>query len=611
MSLLDQPHHDGSPLYVGTETPLLGDMVSVRVRTHPSDPVEEIWIRTTKDAEPTFHPCTIVERNESAIWWEGEVPVLNPECHYRFLLRRRDTHDWLTGAGVFDHDVPDAFDFRLTTHEPGPDWGRDGVVYQVFPDRFARSKAADERPTPDWAVPEPWDAPVVFDGTDSRTWLQLFGGDLDGLTDHLDHVATVGADIVYTTPVFPAESNHRYNASTFDEVDPLLGGDAAYTRLIDASHKRGWKVLGDLTTNHTGDTHEWFLRARSTGPEKDWFFFHDDGTYETWMGHDSLPKLDHSQPALRSAFTEGGDSVVAHWLDFGLDGWRIDVANMTGRLGATDLNHGVARTVRATATDRRDDALVIGEHNHDASVDLPGDGWHGSMNYAGFSWPVWEWLVSPTTAARPFGMPVPIPRRSGTQVVNSIRQWHGRLGFRNLQWSWNILGSHDSARIRTITGSGAQQRVAAGLQFALPGVPMVFAGDEIGLEGTMGEDSRRTMPWDRRDTWDEETLDQYAALAALRREHTALRRGGLRWVHADEDTLAFLREHPDGNVLVVARRAAGPELRLPLAQLFTESSAQVDASATGPRTRLGAAARVDSNELVIPASDGPAFSLHA
>jgi alpha-glucosidase len=595
MDLLQQPHHDGSPLYVDSATPALGSTVTVRVRTSPTDPVEEIWIRTTKDAEPAFHPME-AERGDDATWWSGALPVLNPQTHYRFLLRSGDGYDWLTGAGVFDHDVPDAFDFRLSTHAPGPDWGRDGVVYQVFPDRFARSAAAGDRPTPAWAVPAGWDDEVVFEGSDPRTPLQFFGGDLDGITEHLDHVAEVGADIVYTTPVFPGESNHRYNASTFTAIDPLLGGDAAYVRLVEAVHARGWRILGDLTTNHTGDTHEWFRAAQAGGPQRDWYHFHADGTYETWMGHHTLPKLDHGSAALRAQFTTGHDSVVGHWLQppYDLDGWRIDVANMTGRLGDVDLNHEVARTVRRTATTLRRDALVIGEHNHDASDDVPGDGWHGTMNYAGFSWPVWEWLRDPDSPARSFGTPVPVPRRNGRAVVASIRMWHGRLGWRALTNSWNILGSHDSARIRTVVGSPEAHLVAAGLQFALPGVPMIFAGDEIGLEGVLGEDSRRTMPWHRPESWDRETLAWYGALAALRREHEALRRGGLRWVHVDDDALVFLREHPSGTVLVAARRAAGPELRLPLA--------------TDVTPLLGPEARSDGDDVVLPATDGPSFT---
>lgn len=571
VSLLHEPHHDGSPLYLEHEAPTLGWTVKVRVRTWTGDPVDQVWLRTTYDAEPVYHACGPVERDEHTVWWEGELPVHNPVAHYRFLVSTgagtpEEDQRWLTAAGVHRHDVPDAFDFRVSTYPSAPDWGRDGVVYQVFPDRFARSAAADERPVPAWAVPAEWDDEVVFEGSDPRTPTQFFGGDLDGVVEHLDHLEQVGVSVVYTTPVFPGESNHRYNASTFDGVDPLLGGDEAYARLSTAVHERGWRLLGDLTTNHTGDTHEWFRDASRdpASPTRGWYYFNHDGSYECWMGHGTLPKLNLADPDLRAAMVEGPDSVVARWLrpPFDVDGWRIDVANMTGRLGAVDVNHDVARAVRRTAEAERPDPLVIGEHNHDASGDVDGDGWHGTMNYSGFSWPVWSWVRDPASPARAFGRPLPVPRRPGPLVLRSFREWLARFGWRAASQSWNILGSHDSARIRTVAGSAAVHRVAAGLQFTLPGVPMLFAGDEIGLEGVLGEDSRRPMPWHRREDWDHATLATYAALSAARRDHDALRRGGLRWAHVDDDAFVFLREHPTGSVLVCARRAAGPAVGL-------------------------------------------------
>lgn len=601
MSLLHEPHHDGSPLYVADEAPAPGSTIQVRLRTSTAEPVDRVWLRTTYDAEPTYHPCQQTDRDEHTVWWEGSLPVHNPVAHYRFLLASGDEQRWLSGAGIVEHDPPDAFDFRLSTHDVPPDWARDAVVYQVFPDRFARSAAADQHPTPAWAVPAEWDDEVAFEPADPHTPLQFFGGDLDGVTEHLDHLAEIGVSVVYTTPVFPGESNHRYNASTFERVDDLLGGDEAYVRLVTAVHDRDWRILGDLTTNHTGDTHEWF-RSPET---RSYYCFRPDGSYESWMGHHTLPKLNHTDPALRAAMVEGPDSVVARWLrpPFDLDGWRVDVANMTGRLGAVDVNHDVARAVRRTAEAERADAFVIGEHNHDASADLDGDGWHGTMNYSGFSWPVWSWLRDPASPARAFGRPVPVSRRPGPNVQQSLCEWQGRYGWRATAASWNILGSHDSARIRTVTGSGATHRVAAGLQFTLPGVPMLFAGDEIGLEGVTGEDSRRPFPWHRREAWDEETLATYAGLAKLRHEREALRRGGLRWAHVDDDTLVFVREHPAGSVLVAARRAAAPAVDLPAGPLGLSDGRLL--LTTGSDGDL----RETDGIVTLPATDRPTVSL--
>jgi alpha-glucosidase len=614
MSLLHEPHHDGSPGYLSDEAPALGSSVTVRLRTAIHEPVPSplraVWVRTTFDAEPVYWPCTVERSDEHTTWWAGGLPVRNPVTHYRFLLVHADgSQRWLTASGVVEYDVPDSSDFTVTSHPPAPDWGRDGVVYQIFPDRFARSAAADERSTPAWAFAAGWDEEVIFEGSDPRTPLQFFGGDLDGVTEHLDHVAEVGGGapvILYTTPVFPGESNHRYNASTFDRVDDLLGGDAAYERLSRAVHERGWRLLGDLTSNHTGDTHDWFRQALDGGPTRDWYCFVDHEHYETWMGHLTLPKLDHTSPALRAAMVDGPDSVVARWLrpPFDVDGWRIDVANMTGRLGSVDVNHDVARAVRRTAAAERPDPLVIGEHNHDAGGDIDGDGWHGTMNYSGFSWPVWSWLRDPASHARAFGRPAAVPRRSGPLVRRTLDDWRARYGWRATTQSWNILGSHDSARIRTLVGSPEVHRVAVGLQFTLPGVPMVFAGDEIGLEGVLGEDSRRPMPWDHPERWDRTTLATYSSLARLRAEHPALRRGGLRWAYVDDDTLLFVREHPAGDVLVCARRATGPAVVLQRSLLGEVEDASL-LLATDDEAGSDSKLAVSDDTVTVPASDGP------
>lgn len=548
--LMHEPHHDGSPLYVKHENAPLGSSVHVRVRTSTERPTDAIWLRTVEDGEPFFAACEIERTEGDTIWWGASVTIHNPVQRYRFMVVTGESFRWLNQAGVFDHDVPDAHDFTLTAYDAPPDWGRDAVIYQVFPDRFARSAAADDRPIPEWAVPAQWTDAPIHQGP--HTPLQFYGGDLDGITEHLDHLTDLGVDTLYLTPVFPGESNHRYNASTFDTVDPLLGGDEAYRRLIDAAHDRGLRVLGDLTSNHTGDTHEWFREASNdpASAERGFYYFAADGSHEGWKGHHTLPKLDHTAPELGERFR----SVVSRWLEFGLDGWRIDVANMTGRHGDVDIAHVVARELRRTAVETKPDALVLAEHGHDASDDLDGDGWHGTMNYYGFSFPIWEWLRDPRHPTPSFGLPVDLPRRDGHAMVAAMRAFTASFGWRATSTSWNILGSHDSPRIRTTTGTAGLHHLAAVLQFTLPGVPMVFAGDELGLEGVNGEDARRTMPWQDPVAFKTRTRELYAALAHLHREHVALRRGSLRWVHVGTDDVAFLREHPAGTLLVYVCR---------------------------------------------------------
>jgi alpha-glucosidase len=590
-----QPHHDGSPLHVSTQHPALGARVTVFARMPAS--VGAVHVRSTPDGEPRF-TAAVVDRTEGdEVWWRADLVVHNPVTGYRFLL---DGRRWLTAAGVVGHDVPDTTDFRLVAHDPPPAWARDAVVYEIFPDRFGRSPLAGARARPDWAIGCDWDdTPVV--GRGPQTPYQMYGGDLDGITARLEHIAGLGVNAIYLTPFFPARSNHRYDAAAFDRVDPVLGGDEALRRLADAVHARGWRLVGDLTTNHVGDAHPWFTAAVSgvDAPEREMFYFRPEGDYESWCGVKTLPKLNWASAELRRRFFAGPESVTASWLRL-LDGWRVDVANMTGRLGADDYAHDVARMVRRAAVAVRPDAVLIAEHNHDAGGDLDRDGWQGTMNYAGFLRPLWTWLRADRLDLPDFlGVPAGVPRRGGADVVATMRAFAGRMSWRALTHSWTLLGSHDTARIRTVVGDAARQEVAAGLLMTLPGTPMVFAGDEIGLTGVNGEDARRPYPWNRPDGWDSTTLGRYRALIALRRRHPALRAGGLRWLHAGDDVLVFVRESAEERILVQARRATGRPTRL--------------AGFAGAEPVYGSVPllRPDGAGMVGLPSDGPSFAAWA
>jgi alpha-glucosidase len=570
IDLLSQPHHDGSALYVSNLRPRLGETVSVRVRVPLEADVSAVHVRLTPDAEPKFVDAVIEVRTDTETWWTAEITCHNPVTSYRFILEGGTTaYRWLNGTGVHLRDVPDAADFRIVTFAAPPAWASDAIVYQVFPDRFAKS---GERPTPSWAVPASWGDPL--DLSRAVTSRQLYGGDLDGVIEHLDHLQSLGVNVLYLTPFFPSRSNHRYDASSFDRVDPVLGGDEALARLIDAAHAMGIKVLGDFTTNHTGDTHEWFEKAQADpGCDERDFYFWEDGGYVSWLGVKSLPKLNYDSQLLRQRVFEDPNGVVRKWISGpqGLDGWRVDVANMTGRHKAQDLNHELACQMRDAMHDSAPDSLLIGEHCHDASQDALGDGWDGIMNYAGFTRPVWTWLRDKGFAPKFLGSPLIVPRLGGSSVMETMREFAAAAPWRSIQHSFNLVGSHDTTRIRTLVGEDSRQvDAAAGLLFTMPGIPMMTYGDEIGMRGDFGEDGRRTMPWgagqpndDPSDAvpsdglrWDTRILEVYRSLIGARRASHALRHGGLRWVHADDDALVFLRESAGQTALVHCARAA-------------------------------------------------------
>jgi alpha-glucosidase len=600
--LLSRPHHDGSEAYVLESPAKLGEDVTVLLRVPDEAPADTVVVRFVHDGEPRYALAEKDRETASDTWWRATFRVDNPMTPYRWLLSGGSHgYAWLNGTGVQPFDVTDADDFVVTPGAGGPDWHLESVVYEVFPDRFA-SSGMDVDP-PEWAIPRGWDE--LPTGRGPETPFEWFGGDLRGVEAHLDYLTALGVNALYLTPIFPARSTHRYDATTFDAVDPLLGGDDALESLVRAAHARGIRVIGDLTTNHVGAQHEWFCAAADAeAPERSFFYFDDEleHGYECWWGHPSLPKLDYRSPELRERMFGANGSVVRRWLQppYDLDGWRIDVANMTGRLGALDVLPEVSREVRASAVATRPDAVVVAEHAYDVRADLRAGGWHGAMNYAGFTRPVWTWLRGDDLPAEAeamfFGAPVGIPQLAGESVVRTMSAFRAGIPWSASLHSWAILDSHDVIRFRSLAGSRERQLVGVGLQMTTPGVPMVFAGAEIGLEGDWGEDARRTMPWRRPETWDVDLLDAYRRLIALRRTRPALARGGIRYAHVSADAIAYLRESRDETLLCLAARADHREVRLPLVAL----------GGSQPETLIGADPRIEGDEVVLP-SGGPAF----
>lgn len=600
-----EPHHDGSPLYVSNQLPALGEWVQVRLRVpHTLGEPRAVRVRSNPDREPRFSEATLLSTAAGWDWWQAEILIENPVHGYRWVVRTGDGHDlWINARGVFDTETLDSEDFKLTSHPAPPRWASGTVLYQILPDRFARSAAASQREAPDWAIPAEWDDEVELEQP-ARSQ-QFFGGDLDGITLHLDHLEKLGVSALYLTPIFAGRSNHRYDASNFDAVDPLLGGDEALVRLVEAAHARGLRVLGDLTSNHSGDAHDWFVAAHRhpEAIESDFYHWLDDEqeTYASWLGVPSLPKLNWNSPELRRRFIEGDDSIVAKWLKppFALDGWRIDVANMTGRLADQDLNADVRRTIRRTMIDVNPDTLLVAESTNDASIDFQGDGWHGAMTYANFTRPLWGWLSEPgTPAGGGLGMNMStMPTYTGQQFYRAHRQFSAGFPWQTRLATMNALDTHDTPRFATHALPGVIP-VALGMSMTLPGIPVVFAGDEFGLTGIDGEHSRTPMPWDRADEAGER-IDLYATLIGLRRTHSSLNGGGMRWLHVGDDVLVYAREDEFETILVVAARA--------------DFDVRLHADAVGgvqSATRLFGSAALSTDEDGIRLSgDGPAFAV--
>ena len=554
----NSPHHDGSDLYVSNSAPSIGDKVTLKVRVPNDYFFEKAMVRIYQDGEPRIFELKLSKKGEVESWYQVSIEIVNLQSLYRFAFIGQGKYEWLNARGLFDHDVHSNNDFQIVAIPGNPEWIKSSVFYQIFPDRFARSGRVNI--TPDWAYPREWN--LLPRGRGKYTGQELYGGDLYGVQEHLDHITDVGANGIYFTPIFPSRSNHRYDATSFDYVDPILGGDKAFQSLIKAAKKKKVRILGDLTSNHCGAGHTWLAKAKKDKKSKERSFFYWDKSiqwgYVGWFGLESLPKLNYGSKSLRKVVYEGKNSIVKKWISpkFGIAGWRIDVGNMTGVQGAENHHVEVMQGIRKAMQEVNPDTWLVAENGDFIASDLNGLGWQGAMNYQGFMRPFWNWINrNPEITGGFQGLPFAMPKINGKQLLESIQEFNASIPWRSLTASMMLLDSHDTARFRTVVlGDVKAHASAMTMMLTYPGVPSIFAGDEIGLEGSWGEDARRTINWDDRSAWDYEFLTEVKSLVALRRSQDALINGGLRWVAAEEDYLVYLRESKKQSILVLVSR---------------------------------------------------------
>lgn len=391
--------------------------------------------------------------------------------------------------------------------------------------------------------------------------LEFCGGDLPGITQRLDYLRDLGITALYLTPIFTAPSNHKYDSTDYYHVDPHFGGDAALVELRRALDARGMRLMLDIVPNHCSSMHPWFLAAQADpqAPTAEYFTFDDTlpHGYATWLHVRSLAKLNYRSRHLRDVMYAGPDAIMRHWLrpPYRIDAWRLDVANMLARQGATQLAHTVMRGIRRVVKAEAPETYLLGENFFDGTPQLQGYELDATMNYQGFMFPTLRWLAPrdpETLLARPYADPQPLP----TEALAA--QWQTQLA--SIPWmialqQFNLLGSHDTPRVLTaLEGDRDLVRVAIALLVTFPGVPCIFYGDEIGLEGGAAPACRRCMPWDESE-WDAEIRAWYQRMIALRQSSPSLRSGGFQILHAEGDTIAFQRETPDERIIVVASRA--------------------------------------------------------
>ncbi len=541
----------------------MGEIVQVRLHTPPGAPLRRVILRTIPNGEQQFTQMRPFGEQDGLQVWTAEMTVREKRMPYRFILETDETLWWFNALGASLQMPFELFDFKLLADFPEIPWLKSTVFYQVFPDRFANGD-----PTND-----PADGPIGYRNYTRRTYawgetpaglrteMPFYGGDLQGITQKLDYLQSLGVNALYLNPVFSAYTNHRYDVSDYYQVDPVLGGDAALIRLREALAQRGMRYILDIVPNHCGVGHTWFQTACAdpASPEASFFFFKNHpADYTSWMGFGSLPKLNYKSLELRERMYAGPDAVFRYWLKppFSADGWRVDVANMLARSDAEQYDREVLPGIRQAVKETNPEAYIVGENFYEAASQLQGDAWDGVMNYTGFTNPLAYWLMPFSLDAIGWKENLVSQTRWDTQtLVNAWREHLAAIPWAVALQQLNLLDSHDTARIRSVLhGSDALVRLAAILQFTFPGVPCLYYGDEIGLADEEGFGSRNCMPWDA-ELWDLDLLNFYRRLVSLRKESRVLSEGAFEPLYWQQDLLICQRFLADERILVTANRA--------------------------------------------------------
>ena len=538
--------------------------------------------------------------------WSCDFSIANTGLYfYYFYISTKDGGFRLFKQG--DDTNMEAGDLWQVSCVPAdfhtPDWAKGATIYQVFPDRFYKSGDCDltGKLTP-YTVHSNWYEEVEWRPTPEGVVLNndFYGGNFKGITEKMDYIASLGTTILYLNPISKSFSSHRYDTGDYKTPDPMLGTEEDFKALCDAAHARGIKVILDGVYSHTGSNSPYFNREgqfdsvgafnSKESPYHSWYTFYNwPHHYNSWWSFDTLPTVNKMDPAFIKYIITDEDSVVAHWLKLGADGYRLDVAD--------ELPDEFIKLLRDRIKEINPDAYLLGEVWEDASnktaygkrrTYFTGGELDSVMNY-------------------PFR----------TAIINFVRGFDGGRALKETVMSivenypqevvhcnMNLLGTHDTARILTalvddFDGSREEKArrrlsrnsfevasdrlmMASFLQYTLPGSPSLYYGDEAGMEGYRDPFNRRPYPWGREEP---DFMDHFIRLGQLRKNFEAFRLGDIHFFEAGDKHLGFTRTYGGRTFRVYVNRSGDP-WEIPTNRLYFAMNMKViakDRLIIGPR----------------------------
>ncbi len=429
--------------------------------------------------------------------WED---IISYYYGYRFYNEEPKLH-----FGMFDASQPVREEEIFDT----PNWANGAIVYQIFPERFARKNLNTDG---NWYL-----TPM------NRT--EMLGGNLRGIIDALDYLEELGIEVIYLTPIFKSSSNHKYNTDDYMEIDPTFGTEDDLKELVEKAHNKNIKIILDGVFNHSGYEFAPFkdlMENQENSKYKDWYYpfsfplkwkWGEKPNYWTFGYAGPMPKLNTSNPEVREYIF----GVIRKWMSLGIDGWRLDVAD--------EVSHDFWKAFRKVVKSINKDALIIGEVWYESSPWLLGDEYDTVMNYLFFD-NVKKLLVTKEYKVSDFDY-----------ENNFLR---GRMHTKVQPLLWNLIDSHDTPRFLTQADNNEEiLKLAFALQMTLPGMPMIYYGDEVGMQGGKDPDCRRGMLWDE-NKQNGEIFDYYKKWIKIHKKYSSLKNGEFKTIYVNDDANVYI-----------------------------------------------------------------------
>lgn len=578
-----------------------GESLTLRLLLHKDAKADEAFLLLSKDGE-VEQKILLTQREclEDYIFYDTEISPSGGLYWYRFFYTSPFGNYFVTkvnGVGIVNLE-PIGASWQLTVYDSDfttPDWIKGGIIYQIFPDRFCDSgKEKKNVPSDRFIVEDKSKQPTYKQDFSTPDFLgnDYYCGDLEGVRLKLPYLKSLGINCIYLNPIFEAHSNHRYNTANYMKIDPLLGDEKDFVRLCKDAKKQGIHIILDGVFSHTGDDSIYFnkknryneIGAYNSKKSKfyNWFKFKNwPDDYEAWWGVPTLPEtVEENEDFLE--FITGKNGVIRHWLKLGADGWRLDVAD--------ELPDVFLDSVRTAIKQEKKDAFLLGEVWEDATNKvsynarrrfLRGKQLDSVMNYP-FANSIVDFVIN----------------GNGETFMSSILDIIENYPPCSLHTLMNHIGTHDTARILTRLGFEGQVladrnwqaeqkltkeqqeigkkrlKLAAVLQYTLPGVPSLYYGDEIGTEGFGDPFCRSFFDWENGDN---QLTEFYKKLGNFRRENIVFKDGEFIPLHFENGCVAYLRKRGK-NFVFVCVNTCGEEREIEIPKNISKEKIKIGAN---------------------------------